>query len=73
MHDYVPDFIIKLKSPAALYLILEVKGFDPKKETKKGAAERWVRAVNQDGAHGHWEYAVVEDVTLIPKLIDGAS
>lgn len=69
MHDYVPDFIIKLKSPNSIHLILEVKGYDPKKDTKRGAAERWVKAVNQDGAYGRWEYAVVEDVTLIPKVI----
>lgn len=70
MHDYVPDFIIKLKSPKPVHLILEVKGFNPKKETKRGAAERWVKAVNQDGAYGRWEYVAVEDVTQIPGLLD---
>ena len=28
MHDYVPDFIIRLKTPD-LHLILETKGYDP--------------------------------------------
>jgi len=39
-HDYVPDFIIRLKSDSdkACYLILETKGFDPTKGVKSAAA-----------------------------------
>lgn len=59
-HDYVPDFIIRLKtgSDREHHLILETKGFDPLEEIKKAAAERWVKAVNVDGRFGVWHYAV---------------
>jgi len=60
-HDYVPDFIIRLKPDGGQerYLILETKGFpDELEEVKRAAAERWVEAVNADGQYGHWMYAV---------------
>jgi hypothetical protein len=37
-HDYVPDFIIRLKTAPVIHLILETKGFDDVAE----AAGRWV-------------------------------
>ena len=46
MHDYMPDFIIRLKTEPPVHLILETKGYDPLEEVKKAAAERWVDAVN---------------------------
>lgn len=52
MHDYVPDFIIRLKSKRPYHFILEIKGYDPTEEVKRAAAERWVAAVNADGAYG---------------------
>jgi len=59
-HDYVPDFIICLKteSNSNECLILETKGFDPLEGIKKAAAERWVNAVNADGSYGRWQYAI---------------
>ena len=48
-HDYVPDFIVRLKTTPPIHLILETKGFDPLEEVKRAAAERWVAAVNADG------------------------
>jgi type III restriction enzyme len=65
MHDYIPDFIVKMKSEPETHLILEVKGFDPLKDVKRAAAERWVKAVNADATYGKWLYAIVgrpEDV-----------
>jgi type III restriction enzyme len=41
MHDYIPDFIVKLKITPAAHVILETKGYDPLTEVKKEAAERW--------------------------------
>jgi type III restriction enzyme len=38
-HDYVPDFIVRLKGEPAVHLILETKEFDPLAEVKVQAAE----------------------------------
>jgi type III restriction enzyme len=58
-HDYVPDFIIRLKTDPVVHLILETKGHDDLAEIKAQAAERWVKAVNADGRHGTWRYTMV--------------
>jgi type III restriction enzyme len=72
-HDYVPDFIVRLKGEPARHLILETKGFDPLEEVKTAAAVRWVSAVNADRVHGRWEYAIVHNVGEIPRLLDSTS
>jgi type III restriction enzyme len=72
MHDYMPDFIIRLKSDSVLYLILETKGYDPLEEVKRAAAERWVAAVNADGTYGRWKYAVAKKPEEVTKRIDEA-
>ncbi|BFU95288.1 MAG: hypothetical protein NTNFB02_20100 [Nitrospira sp.] len=69
MHDYVPDFIVRLKTEPVSYLILETKGYDPLEEVKRAAAERWVAAVNADGTHGSWRYAVAKKVADVPVLL----
>jgi type III restriction enzyme len=69
MHDYMPDFIVRLNAEAPQYLILETKGFDLLEEVKRAAAERWVAAVNADGAYGHWQYAVVKKIANIRDII----
>jgi type III restriction enzyme len=73
-HDYVPDFIIRLKteSNSIEYLILETKGFDPLEEVKKAAAERWIKAVNADSKFGHWQYVVARRPEEVTKRIDEA-
>ena len=63
MHDYIPDFIIRLKTDPAVQLILETKGYDPLEDVKRAAAERWSAAVNGDGTYGQWRYALVKKVT----------
>jgi adenine-specific DNA-methyltransferase len=72
MHDYMPDFIIRLKSDPAVHLILETKGFDPLEEVKREAAERWVAAVNADGIYGTWRYALAKKVSDVARLITSA-
>ncbi|MEW6210480.1 MAG: BPTD_3080 family restriction endonuclease [Acidobacteriota bacterium] len=67
MHDYMPDFIIRLR--VDLHLILETKGYDPLESVKRAAAERWVAAVNADGSYGCWRYAVVKKVGEIDEII----
>ncbi len=68
-HDYVPDFVIRLKREPETHLILEVKGFDALKEIKVAAAERWVAAVNADGRHGVWRYAVADDPAKVKGIL----
>jgi len=72
MHDYVPDFIVRLKTGAPKFLILETKGYDPLEEVKGHAAERWVAAVNADETYGTWKYAIAHKPTEVPKIISDA-
>ena len=71
-HDYVPDFLIRLKTDPPRHLILETKGYDLLEEVKRAAAERWVAAVNADGKHGEWRYAIAKKVSVIPAIIQAA-
>jgi type III restriction enzyme len=69
MHEYVPDFLVRLDN--GMTLILEAKGGrDEKAEVKAQAAERWVAAVNADGRYGEWRYAICRDMNLVPHVID---
>ncbi|GAB5006264.1 hypothetical protein MAHJHV63_53600 [Mycobacterium avium subsp. hominissuis] len=68
-HEYFPDFLVKLTD--GVTLILETKGHDELEEVKAQAAERWVRAVNVEGSHGEWRYALVHNMNEIPALIEG--
>ena len=73
MHDYVPDFLIRLEvngnASRASNLILEVKGYDPLRDVKTAAAERWVAAVNADGKYGLWRYAVATSVADVAHIL----
>jgi type III restriction enzyme len=71
-HEYVPDFIVRLKADRPAHLILEVKGFDPLEEFKVAAATRWVAAVNVDGRYGRWEYAIAKKPAEVDGLIAAA-
>jgi type III restriction enzyme len=68
-HDYVPDFLIRLKGAKALHGIVEVKGFDPLREVKQQAAERWVAAVNAEGSFGPWKYGVAHHPADAAKIL----
>ncbi len=68
-HDYIPDFLVRLTN--GVTLILELKGGrDALADVKVQAAERWVAAVNADGRHGEWRYAICRDMNLVPQVID---
>ena len=69
-HDYVPDFIVRLAGPERLHLVLETKGYDPLKEVKAAAAERWVQAVHAEGTKGRWAYTMVAHPTEVPAAIE---
>ena len=71
-HDYLPDFIIRLKSEKTKYLILETKGFDPLTEVKADAAQRWVNAVNADASFGVWNYRMAKKPHDVTELISSS-
>jgi len=71
-HDYMPDFIARLKTEPSIQLILETKGFDPLAEVKAGAAQRWVNAVNADGTYGRWAYVMVRQVSEVNEVVTRA-
>ena len=66
MHDYLPDFLIRLKNN--ITLVLEIKGVDDDQNRKKrDYLKRWVDAVNNDGSYGTW----VCDVAFNPDKVKG--
>ncbi|HYK91339.1 MAG TPA: type III restriction endonuclease subunit R, partial [Acidobacteriota bacterium] len=73
MHDYLPDFIVRMQSNGQGHLILETKGFDPLADVKRGAAERWVAAVNAEGSFGRWHYGVARKIEEIPRIVEAAA
>ena len=75
MHDYIPDFLIRLQhgGDEDQILILETKGFnDPLKEVKEAAARRWADAVNADGRHGRWHYCLISKAEEVDAAIKQA-
>ena len=72
MHDYMPDFIIKLRGDYRVHMILETKGYDPLEEVKRHAAERWVAAVNADAQYGQWLYRLTKKTTDVSGIISAA-
>ena len=72
-HDYLPDFIIRLKGEPARHLILETKGFDPLAEVKAQAAQRWVEAVNAEGSFGKWQYVIAREPGEVGRNIEEAA
>jgi type III restriction enzyme len=72
MHDYVPDFLIRLKGEDQRYVILETKGYDPLEDIKRAAAERWVKAVNTEGSYGKWSFRLVKKPEDIARVLDAA-
>ena len=72
VHDYVPDFIVRLRAEPALHVILETKGFDPLEDVKVAAAKRWVAAVNAGGMYGRWRSLLAKRVADITGLLASA-
>lgn len=68
-HDYLPDFIIRLKTEPPVHLIIEVKGYDERAEVKAQAAQKWVDAVNADRTYGRWTYVVAKKPSDVKNLI----
>jgi type III restriction enzyme len=73
IHDYLPDFIVRLETRPSRLLILETKGYDEQAEVKAAAAQRWVDAVNADGTYGGWRYALVRKIADVPGALEVAA
>jgi type III restriction enzyme len=73
MHDYVPDFIVRLAGTPARFMIVETKGYDPLLDVKRAAAERWVAAVNADGRSGVWSYRLATTVNQVRAQLDAVT
>ncbi len=57
VHRYRPDFIIRLKTEN--FLVLETKGQDTDQDkTKRAFLDEWIKAVNEHGGFGKWNWAV---------------
>lgn len=70
-HEYVLDFLVRLAGPAERHVLLEIKGYDPPKDLKRAAAERWCAAVNLNAAHGLWSYAVATAPGQVRGILGG--
>jgi type III restriction enzyme len=73
MHDYIPDFLIRLKTDPVVHLVLETKGYDPLEEVKKAAAERWAAAVTAEGSYGVWRFRMVKKVSEVKEMLEWVS
>jgi len=63
------DFIIRLKN--GRYLVLETKGQDTQQDrTKREFLDEWVRAVNQHGGFGTWQWVVSKDPADVAGIIN---
>ena len=69
-HDFVPDFLVRLRGEAPVHLILETKGYDPLAEVKEAAARRWTSAVNADGRHGEWRFRMARSIADVAYILN---
>ena len=68
IHDYWPDFLIRLKNNVTL--VLEIKGIDDdKNREKRKYLEEWVDVVNKNGNYGAWAWDVVFDPMDVKRTI----
>jgi type III restriction enzyme len=70
LRKYLPDFVVRLAGGD--YLVVEIKGQVGDAMIKKAAAERWCRAVSNDGRLGSWRYALCFGAGDLQTVLDGA-
>lgn len=59
-HGFEPDFLVRMSDGTTL--VLEVKGYETTQDTAKyDAARQWVRAVNNWGKLGRWDFHPCRD------------
>ncbi|RNJ73070.1 MAG: type III restriction endonuclease subunit R [Thaumarchaeota archaeon S13] len=69
LHEYYPDFLIRLTNNTNL--ILEVKGKDNEQnKTKLKFLKEWVDAVNLNGEFGAWAYDVAYHHTEVRNILE---
>jgi type III restriction enzyme len=68
-HEFQPDFIVRFRNRPSFHLILETKGFDPRLDVKRAAAERWVAAVNAEGRYGTWAFALARSIEQVREIL----
>lgn len=68
-HFYEPDYLVELNTAKGrLTLILEIKGYSGNQENAKhDAVKRWVKAVNNWGQLGRWDFHVCRDPQLLER------
>lgn len=65
---YIPDFLVKLNDGPTL--ILEIKGFEDNEDrAKHDAARQWVRAVNNWGRLGRWDFEICRNPQTLGSLL----
>jgi type III restriction enzyme len=73
VHRYIPDYIVRLDAGehGTVNLILEVKGLEDEQDrAKRAIAEKWCKAVNNDGHHGTWAYYQTRKPGELKQLIE---
>lgn len=65
---YFPDFLIELTDGQRV--LIEIKGQPGDADLKKAAAERWCRAVNNDGRFGRWRYELCYGAHELQAVLD---
>ncbi|MDW8057851.1 MAG: hypothetical protein RMJ57_06215 [Bacteroidia bacterium] len=66
------DYLVRLKCSDGQeqMIILELKGFEPDVDRQKEVAVCWwVRAVNDDGRFGRWDFIVWEEPLRLRELL----
>lgn len=65
---YWPDFLARLTDGGML--VLEMKGqMRDADKTKHDAMRQWVSAVNADGNHGRWQFAICRTAAEVPQAL----
>jgi type III restriction enzyme len=64
---YLPDFVLEMTDGS--FLVVEIKGQEGDAAIKKAAAERWCKAVTNDGNFGSWAYHICWAAGDIMKVL----
>lgn len=69
VHKYRPDFLIRLTNNRLL--VLETKGQDSQQDrTKREFLDEWVRAVNNHGGFGRWDWAMSKNPADLKGILE---
>lgn len=70
-HKYIPDFLARVDDDhAEKMVIIEIKGEESEQDRAKyTAARKWVRAVNNHGGFGRWEFVVCREPSGLGEML----